>query len=273
MLTTIILTFNEELNIAKAINSVKDISEEIFVVDSYSTDQTVEIAEKLGAKVIQNPFINQAQQFQFALDHLPIKTEWVLRLDADEAISEQASLEIIETLHNAPNDLNGIIVPFEVNFLGKKLRHGGIYPFKKMILFRKNFAYMEQRHMDEHIVLKSGKSKKLKNISYHDDFKSLSAWVDKHNKYASREILDYLENNYKKNGGTNTKSVSLKRFIKYKIYYKVPMGIRAFAYFVYRYVFRLGFLDGKPGFIFAVLQGFWYRFLVDSKIYESKILK
>ncbi len=263
------MTYNEEKNIKEAIDSIKGISQRIIVVDSYSEDSTVEIAKKLGAEVIQNPFINQAQQYQAALKLTHIETPWTLRLDADERISEGASKEISELIKKDEPNINGIIVPFEVSFLGKKLRFGGIYPFKKMILYKTGKAFMEERSMDEHLVLVEGKAIKLKNISYHDDFKDLTTWIDKHNKYASREVLDYLSNKRQSAKGLNSKA-RLKRLIKYNIYFKLPMSLRSTSYFLYRYIIKLGFLDGKPGFIFAVLQAFWYRFLVDAKIYELK---
>lgn len=269
-LTTIILTFNEEKNIANAINSVKNLSKRIVVVDSYSTDKTVEIAESLGAEVIQHPFENQAKQFIYAINNLTINTQWIMRLDADEMISNDAAREIEDIcLTNKNTDINGIVVRFEVNFLGKKLRHGGIYPFRKMIVYKKDKGYMEDRAMDEHIVLKEGKSIELKHDSYHRDYKDLTSWIDKHNKYSSREVKDYFSNTDKESKQLN-KSAKIKRFIKFNIYYKLPLGTRAHLYYLYRYYFKMGFLDGKEGKIFAFMQAYWYRFLVDAKIFEKK---
>ncbi len=269
-ITTIILTYNEEKNIANAINSVKNLSKRIIVVDSYSTDKTTEIAKSLGAEVIQHEFENQARQFIYAINNLNINTQWIIRLDADEVISDKASQEIEEIcLSNKDTDINGIVVRFEVNFLDKKLRHGGIYPFRKMIIYKKDKGYMEDRAMDEHIVLKEGKSIELKHDSYHRDYKDLNAWIDKHNKYSSREVEDYFLNNNQESKQLN-KSAKIKRFVKFKIYYKLPLGTRAHLYYLYRYYFKLGFLDGKEGKIFAFMQAYWYRFLVDAKIYEQK---
>ena len=195
-LTTIILTYNEEKNIANAINSVLAISKRIVVVDSYSIDKTVNIAKSLGAEVIQHEFINHAKQFNYALNTLEIKTTWIMRLDADEIISKNAAKEIEKLcLANINTDINGIVVRFEVNFLGKKLRHGGIYPFRKMIIYKKDKGYMEDRAMDEHIVLSEGKSVELRYDSFHRDYKDLNTWIDKHNKYSSREVEDYFFNN------------------------------------------------------------------------------
>ena len=269
-ITTIILTYNEEKNIANAINSVKNLSKRIIVVDSYSTDKTTEIAKSLGAEVIQHEFENQARQFIYAINNLNINTQWIMRLDADEVIYDKASQEIEEIcLSNKDTDINGIVVRFEVNFLDKKLRHGSIYPFRKMIIYKKDKGDMEDRAMDEHIVLKEGKSIELKHDSYHRDYKDLNAWIDKHNKYSSREVEDYFLNNNQESKQLN-KSAKIKRFVKFKIYYKLPLGTRAHLYYLYRYYFKLGFLDGKEGKIFAFMQAYWYRFLVDAKIYEQK---
>ena len=268
-LTTIILTYNEEKNIVNAINSVKKLAKRIVVVDSFSTDKTIEIAKSLGAEIIEHKFENQAKQFIYAINHLKIDTQWIMRLDADEIISKKASKEIEEIcFFNKDTDINGIVVRFEVNFLGKKLRHGGIYPFKKMIIYKKNKGYMEDKAMDEHIVLNEGKSIELKHDSYHRDYKDLNAWIDKHNKYSSREVEDYFLNNNQESKQLN-KSAKIKRFIKFKIYYKLPLGTRAHQYYLYRYYFKFGFLDGKEGKIFAFMQAYWYRFLVDAKIFEK----
>ena len=273
-LTTIILTYNEEKNIANAINSVQSISKRIVVVDSYSTDKTVDIARSLGAEVIQHEFINQAKQFIYALNNLDIKTVWIMRLDADEIISSNAANEINDICNNnMDTDINGIVVRFEVNFLGKPLKHGGIYPFRKMIVYKKDKGFMEDRNMDEHIVLIEGKSVETHFDSYHRDYKDLSVWIDKHNKYYSREVQDYFVSSSKDTKVKLNKSAKIKRFIKFSIYYKLPMGFRAKLYYIYRYYFKLGFLDGKEGKIFAFLQAYWYRFLVDAKIYEKQVNK
>ena len=273
-LTTIILTYNEESNIKECINSIKNISKRIIVVDSYSTDATVEIAKELGVEVYQHKFINQAKQFIFGLETLNIQTKWVFRIDADERLTKDSSNEIEKLCNENENtDINGIIVRFEVEFLGKKLRHGGIYPFRKLLIFKYGFGKMEDRSMDEHIVLTSGKSIELKNDSIHKDYKDLATWIDKHNKYSSREVLDYIDSEKidKDFRNLDTKA-KIKRFIKFNVYYKLPMGLRSFFYYVYRYYFKLGFLDGKEGKIFAFLQAYWYRYLVDAKIYEKRVI-
>ena len=269
-LTTIILTYNEEKNIANAINSVKEISKRIIVVDSYSNDRTVEIAKSLGADVYQNKWINHATQYNYAITNCDIRTKWILRLDADERLTEKSSDELNKLCNeNENSNINGIIIRFEVIFLGKNLKHGGIYPLKVLRAYKRDMGYIENRSMDEHIVLKEGKAIEMKNDSLHHDYKDLSTWIDKHNKYSSHEVEDYFNNNNIESKQLD-KSAKIKRFVKMNIYYKLPLGTRAHLYFLYRYYIKLGFLDGKEGKIFAFMQAYWYRFLVDAKIYEME---
>ena len=270
-LTAIILTLNEEKNIRECISSIQSIAKRIVVVDSFSTDKTVEIAKEMGAEVIAHEFVNQAQQFIYALDTLDIDTKWILRIDADERFTEKSAAELEDlTTKHADDDVNGIVVRFEVSFMGKPLRHGGIYPIKVLRIFKKGYAHMEARNMDEHIVINEGRSIDMKTDCLHQDFKSLYAWVERHNKYSNREVIDYFNREQSQEGAALHGSAKLKRFVKFKIYYKLPMGLRAKLYYWYRYYLKLGFLDGKEGKIFAFLQAYWYRFLVDAKIYEKK---
>jgi glycosyltransferase involved in cell wall biosynthesis len=151
-LTTIILVYNEELNIKDCIDSIKDISKRIVVIDSNSTDQTIIIAKSLGADIYQHPFVNHADKFRFGLNETNIQTKWVMRLDADERLTKESAEELEKVCYENDNtNINGVVVRFEVNFLGKKLRHGGIYPFRKLIVFKKGLALIENRNQDEHI--------------------------------------------------------------------------------------------------------------------------
>lgn len=271
-LTAIILTYNEEKNIVHCIESVKDIAKRIIVIDSFSTDKTVELAKDLGAEVYAHPFESYARQYMYGLEAAKPDTMWIFRIDADERLTEESRQEIEEIcLANENTDVNGIVVRFKVNFMGKELRHGGIYPFRKMLIYKNGKAYMEDRNMDEHLVLSEGRSVELKSDSLHYDYKDLTFWIQKHNSYSSREVNDYF--NSFKNVQTNhqlNSTARVKRFIKFNIYYKLPMGMRAHLYYWYRYYLKLGFLDGKEGKIFAFLQAYWYRFLVDAKIYEEQ---
>lgn len=275
-ITVIILTCNEEKNIKGCIASVKPISKRIIVVDSGSTDNTLAYAREMGAEVMEHelkPFL-YAKQFLYAMDNADIKTKWVFRLDADEELTPESAEEIDRLCNeNEDTDINGLVVRFGINFMGRDLRHGGIYPFKKLLVFKYGKGNIEDRQMDEHIVLFEGKSIEVKHDSLHHDYKDLSAWIAKHNNYSSREAMDYFlsgDKNGEENSGYSM-PVRIKRFIKYHIYYKLPMGSRAHLYFWYRYYLKLGFLDGREGKIFAFLQAYWYRFLVDAKLYEQQL--
>ena len=270
-LTAIILTKNEEKNLSDCIDSVRDVAKRIIVVDSYSNDDTLKIAEEKGADIYQHPFENYGKQFQWAMDHTDIDTEWIFRFDADERLTPDSARELIRLCtENADTDVNGIIFTLEVVFLGRKLKHGGTYPFKKLCIFKRGMAYMEERSMDEQLVLTAGRSVEMKCVSEHHDFRDLTFWINKHNWYATRAAKDYFDFKGKEDTYQNLDFPSkIRRIIKYKIYYKLPMRFRCWLYFIYRYVFRLGFLDGKEGFFYAFFQAYWYRLLVDAKIYEA----
>jgi len=271
-MTAIILTLNEEKNIEDCIRSIQPVVSRIVVVDSFSTDRTVEIARSMGAEVLQNKWVNYSTQFAYALENANIQTKWVIRIDADERLTKESAAELeVLTGQHAQDDINGIVVRFEVSFMGKPLRHGGIYPIRVLRVFKTGKAHIEIRNMDEHMTLNEGKSIEMKNDCLHQDFKSLYEWIDKHNKYSDREVLDYFNREKAQDNSALSRGAKFKRFVKFKIYYKLPMGARAHLYYWYRYYFKLGFLDGREGKIFAFLQAYWYRFLVDAKIHEQKL--
>lgn len=255
-LSVVVLTYNEEKNLRKCLESVFGWVEEIFVVDSFSTDRTLEIAKEFGAKIYQHKFENQAKQFNWALENLPIKTEWILRLDADEYVLPELKKEILEKLPRVSSGVSGFLIKRRVYFMGKWIKYGGYYPTWLLRIFRRGKGFSEDRAMDEHILVKEGKIEKLENDFVDNNQKGLSFWIEKHNNYAKREAEEALRGNF----GTPSKEK----------YYKLPIFLRAFLYYFYRYFFKLGFLDGKEGLIFHFLHGLWYRFLVDCYIFEAK---
>ena len=276
-LTVIILTYNEELHLQRCIDSLLSLNCELIVVDSFSTDLTINIANKMGALVFQNPFISQAQQFQWALDNCPIKTKWVMRMDADEFVTPQLQEEIALKLDLLPRNISGVILNRQVHFMGRWIKHGGYYPTKLLRIWRNGDARIEQRWMDEHMVLTNGVAVEFDNDIVDYNLNNLSWWTQKHNNYSTREAIDILNNEYNLfpidsiNGeGISKQQDSKKRWYKENLYLKLPPLFRAFLYFLYRFFIKLGFLDGKQGVIWHFLQGFWYRFLVDSKVYHIK---
>lgn len=268
-ISCIILTYNEEIHIERCIKNIQEIAHTIFVVDSISSDKTVEIATKLGATVIQHEYINQAQQFQWAIENLPIESEWVIRLDADEYLSSALIDEIKQKIPLLPKSITGCYLPRDVIFLGKNIKHGRISPPKILRLWRNGSVYMEQRWMDERLVLIKGSSIYLKNRFIDHNLNNLTWWTIKHNKYANREIVVEFTKQYGISSGTGSDQL-IKRNSKKSKYYRLPLFLRAFAYFFIRYFIFGGWLDGYPGLIWATLQAYWYRFLIDAKIYEMK---
>lgn len=272
MLSVVVLTFNESLHIERCIRSIQALDTRIIIVDSFSTDETCEIAQSLGAEVFQNPFVNQAQQFQWAMDSCGIDSEWVLRLDADETIDDELVRNIREFIIEDGKGCNGAIFHRKHIFLGKWVRFGGRYPLPMLRLFRKDTAHVEQRWMDEHIVLDEGKSMVLKGGFEDNNLNSVSWFIDKHNKYATREMLDIMMKTIVPSDDSISEgtgfSIRLKRFLKQSIYMKLPHFVRPVLYFFYRYFVQLGFLDGARGFAYHFMQGLWYRALVDLKCLE-----
>lgn len=268
-LTVVILTMNEEKNIVNCINSVKDIANRIVVVDSGSSDSTINLARDLGAEVYHHEFENYARQFNWGLDCTNISTKWVLRLDADEVITSELATEmVLEMEKHAYDNVNGMQLKIKQAFLGRWLKHGGTYPFVKLMLFKHGIGRIEDRKMDEHTILSSGTSILLQNDALHYDFRDLTYYIHKHNWYAIREAQDYISKNIDSSVEALEEGNMKKHRNQKAMYYRLPKFFRAFAIFIYRYFFQLGFLDGKEGFIFHVLEDFWYRFLVDAKIYE-----
>ena len=267
-LTVITLTYNEETNLPDCLDSVSDIASRIVVCDSFSSDRTLEIAKKYGADIMQHEFVNQATQYIYAESVADIKTKWVLRLDADERLTKESKEEIEKICNeNSENDVNAVDVYYDVVFLGKVLRH---YPFHKVVLYKYGKAHMENRNMDEHITVDDGRIITLKNRFIHNDYKGLTAWIDKHNNYSNRELLNLLGKNEEIDLQNLSFSTRLRRFLKNKIYYRLPTGCRSYLYYLFRLFIKGGILDGKEGRIFAFLQAYWYRYLVDAKLYEYK---
>lgn len=271
-LTVVILTRDEALHIARAIRSVQEVADRVVVVDSNSTDATAEIARGFGAEVLVHPFVNQSQQFNWALTQLPDDTDWIFRLDADEVVSPELAQALADTLPGLSPEIAGARILRRMAFLGKPIRWGGVFPVSITRVLRYGRGRSEDLWMDEHIVL-DGPEVQLKGELLDDNLKPLHWWVDKHNNYASREVVEILNSKYNFLDRTiyhrSPKGrAGIKRWFKTKVYYLLPSGLRAFAYFFYRYVIRLGFLDGREGMAFHILQGFWYRYLVDLKLRE-----
>ena len=270
--TVIILTKNEETDIERCIRSVESWVKRIVIVDSGSTDRTVEIASRLGVEVVRHePFADYGRQFNWAVDNLRIKTTWVFRLDADEVITPELRKELEKELeHHATDDVSGFMMRYKVEFMGRYLMHGGFYPFQKITIFKYGKGRFEERAMGEHIVLSEGRCVYLRNDAIHHTLKTLDLYINKHNWYATREVQDYFDVRSGRENALLDGQPERAKKLRDGLYYRLPMFLRAKLFFWYRYDLRLGFLDGMPGYIFAFMQAYWYRTLVDAKIYERE---
>ena len=267
-LTAIILTRNEKDFIEECIHSIMSVAKRIVVVDSYSEDNTVELAQKLGAEVHQHEFFNYSKQYKYAVEVANVQTKWILRIDADERLTPESAEELNQLCNQNENtEVTGIILRFYNMFLDKPMYHGGMYPWRKLSVYKTGIGDIEDRHMDEHIILSHGTTIEAKKDSKHLAFRGLTFFTNKCNWYSTREAMDYFEQ--KKLDDNNA---SLRTRLKMNVYYKLPMGFRSWLYYCYRFYVKAGFLDGKEGKIFCFLTAYWYRFLVDAKIYEHEKL-
>lgn len=275
-ISTIILTYNEEKHIARCIRNAQQFSTHVYLVDSHSSDRTREIAESMGAIVYTNTWENNyARQFNWGLENLPITTQWVFRLDADEYLSDDLVAELQEKLIAIPANVSGIVMERKMIFLGRIIQKGNI-KWNMLRLFRYRKGFCEERWMDEHIVLTEGESVQWQYPFYDDNLNPIGWWITKHNGYSIREALDllnvelaFLPENENAADHQLSPDAAAKRAKKAK-YASMPLFWRAFVYFIYRYLFKLGFTEGKEGFLWHFMQGWWYRSLVDAKIYEIK---
>lgn len=275
-LSVVVLTKDEAIHLERCLSSIVDLADEIVMVDCGSIDATFEIAQRFNTKFIHNPWVNYSNQFRFGVSNVSASCKWIMRLDADEYLTERLRASVREFLSNPPEHINGAYFPRRMAFMGRQINHGGIFPAHMLRLFRLGQGEIEDRWMDEHIKVK-GDTVVLKGELIDDNLNSLSWWTEKHNKYASREAVDLLNLEFafmthdSVASATDGSQAGFKRWLKEKIYVRLPPGLRVLAYFSYRYFIRLGFLDGKEGTMFHLLQGFWYRYLVDCKVYEVKL--
>lgn len=274
-LSVIILTYNEELHIRRCLENVCQFAKKVYVIDSPSTDRTVDICNEFdNVEVIVHKYPgNQAEQFNWALDNVKINTEWILRLDADEYLLPELVEELKQKLPNIDKDVSALSLSLSRAFCGKRLRHGIVNGIFITRIFRNGKARYEKRLMDEHLSV-DGAIATMKHQFIDDNRMPIGQFTVKHEGYASREAVLLLDAEYHLTDTSTMphdhgEEVERKRAQKAK-YARMPLFWRAFAYFVYRYIVKLGFLDGKEGFLWDFLQGWWYRTLVDAKVLEAR---
>jgi len=266
-ISVVIITLNEEENIGACLESVKDWVDEIFLVDSGSTDKTLGIAKNYTDKICFHKFENFAKQRNWAQDNLPITNEWVLHLDADERISPGLA-QSLEKFFSSGTDVDGVMAPRRTIFRGKWIRFGGHYPVYQLRLFKKNKGRSEERFYDQNYIVKGNTIKILGDIINVIN-PDLNEWKDRHRRWAVLEAREIIDNKSRlMNMDLKGNPIERKNWLRYNIYYKSPLFLRAILYYFYRYILRLGFLDGVQGFVFHFWQGLWYRILVDKEIYK-----
>lgn len=276
-ISVVLLSFNSALTIARTINSLKHLSDDIHVVDSFSADDTVAVCTALGCKVVQRPFANYADQRNWAIDNLPLAHDWQLHVDADEEFTSEL-VDRIGAIDLAGTTCNGFIIGRKIVFMGKVMRFGAIGRTWHYRLFRMGYGRCENRLYDQHFV-SAGPCETIPAYMLDHQDASLSEWTGRHNKWSDMEMREILN-------GSDARSVAnvglvaanaagtlieKKRFWKF-VYYRLPLFSRSIGYFLYSYFIRLGLLDGRRGLVFCVLQSFWFRFLVDAKIYEHRTM-
>ena len=263
--TVLILACDEALHIARAIRSCAPFAERIVVVDSGSLDTTREQARAAGGEVWENPWPGYAAQINWALDRLRAEggTGQVMRLDADEWVTADLAAEIAARPehHHA-----GFTVKRHIVFLGKRVRFGGVGALRHLRIFRLSHARCEARAMDEHMVVE-GPVGALAGAIVDECLKPLDWWIAKHVGYAAREARDLAEGAFAPPSGRHA---ARRRRAKAWLYAPLPPGLRAGLYFLYRFVLRGGLFDGPEGRAYHVLQGFWYRYLVDVKLQAQR---
>lgn len=273
-ISVIILVKNEIIHIERAVKSALKLSPYVFVVDSFSTDGTGEKAELLGAKVFQyDRNFNFSQKMNWAMEKLPIKTTWVIRLDADEYFLDNVIQKLPKKIEELEPEINGVALNRRIHFMGRWMKHSGQYPRPTVRVTRLGYANYEPRWLDEHVNVQ-GNTINLPLDFVDDSLISISQWVKKHDNYSIKEAIEMLHQEiglFQRDEINNNIGKSAEKAKKEKsTYAKTPPYWRAFFYFFYRHFIKLGFLDGYQGFLWNFFQGWWYRTLVDTKIFEIK---
>jgi glycosyltransferase involved in cell wall biosynthesis len=271
----VVLTCNEEANIEECLRSVASWAGEIFVVDSGSTDRTVEIAQRFTEKIVSHAFENYSRQRNWAQANLALAFGWVFHIDADERVTPELARSMRELFRaGEPTGLDGVLVSRRTVFLGRAILHGGHYPAYHLRLFRHRLGQCEDRLYDQHFIVR-GATRRLAGDIEDVITSDLTVWVMRHARWGAAEAQEELagqiaERNGRVQGRPTGSPIEKRRWLRTSVYGRAPLFLRAFAYFAYRYFLRLGFLDGKEGLIFHFLQGCWFRFYIDAKIYEGR---
>lgn len=270
-LSAVIFTFNEQKNIETCIQSISGWCQEIFIVDSGSTDKTLEVCQKYTSLIFTHDYVDHASQWDWTLGHLPFSFDWIMPLDADHVVSEKLKIEISDALLKPEPNINGYYSRHRYFFRGSRIR--GFKPYS-LRLFRRSQTHMDWSEFVDFRFAVNGKTKKLSGTLFESNQNEsvIEFWINKHQKFSSRmaaeEVLrraGVLDWSIRGSllGNPDQRMIWIKN-----IWYRMPLYLRPFIYFFYRYFIRLGFLDGINGFLYHFLHAFWFRIIVDMKISE-----
>ena len=268
----IVLTYNEEGNLPDCLTSLAGWVDQLFVVDSGSTDRTVEIAREFGAEVFEHPFEHYGAQRNWALQNLPVTAPWILNVDADERVTPELRASIVRALSGGDTEVNGYLMSRRTMFLGRWIRHGGHYPAWHLRLFRTGTGRCEDRLYDQHFSC-DGPVRHLEGDLIDTLTPNITVFSQRHVRWAMMEAEEQDDHSAAEGriaGRREGNAIERKRWLR-DSYGRLPLFLRPVLYFLYRYFLRLGFLDGPQGHIFHFLQGFWYRFLVDAFVFERRL--
>ena len=273
-LTICILTYNEEANIERCLDSLASVKAPIFVVDSYSKDSTLDILDRRGIPYVQHAFKNYAAQRNWAQANLPHAGEWVLHLDAGERLTPGMASWLNESFDPARSDVDGYMFARRAIFMGRWIKYGGYHPIYHLRLYRRHLGHCENKVYDQHFVVDGRTATAGEGADLEDGvMSSLRDFTVSHARWAVFEAVESILAEHD-TGEVQAKltgnPIERKRWLKSRVFQRSPLFLRSFMYLFHRYIIKLGFLDGKEGLIFHFLQGFWFRFLVDSTIYEIK---
>ncbi|MGP1346951.1 MAG: glycosyltransferase family 2 protein [Phycisphaerales bacterium] len=274
-ITVLMITKNEEKNLPHSIGSVIGWASRVCVIDSGSSDRTVEIARSLGAEVVHQDWLGYAKQKNWALDNLNIQTDWCLFLDADEAVMDDLKAELLGIAAKPVGTVehSGFYINRYFIFLGKRIRHCGYYPSWNLRFFKRGRARYEEREVHEHMVV-DGTTDYLTGHLEHDDRRGLEVYMDKHNKYSTLEAREIHRIRQQATSHQidakliGAGPLSRRRWIKHHLYPKMPA--KWLARFVFAYILQRGFLDGVTGFRFCLFLTA-YELLIHLKLKEIEL--
>ena len=270
--SVIVPTLDEEPNLSRCLKSVSPWSDEIIIVDSGSTDATIRVAREFTDHVHHHNYENAPRQWKWILENVELSNEWVLALDADYAVTPELAADIRSALNSVDAQIDGFYVRHKQIFRGKFIRHGGIYPRYRLCLFRKSAVFVDDHDLVDNRFYTAGLTSRLESDVVEDNRKEvdLSVWMHKQIEYAQRAAQEEAARKSERGKVDATwKRGRNERVLWLKTRWAgLPKYWRSVGYFLYRYILRLGFLDGKEGFLYHFSQALVFRVMLDARVEE-----